>query len=100
MHYRSGKIQFLFWLAFFSVFVYLWMVAVGLQTFVLPDEKPTTLPQNETLLMFILFGFSVIMNLTGTFVAMMIGNRFYIRFFGVVTIVLFVSLLFAKSYFG
>jgi len=98
--YRSGKIQFLFWLAFFSVFVYLWLLAVGVQTFILPEERPVELPQNETLLMFILFGFSVLMNLTGTFVSMMIANRFYIRFFGAMTIVLFGSLIFAKSYFG
>jgi len=100
MRYRSGKIQFLFWLAFFSVFVYLWLVAVGLQTFVLPKETPTELPQHETILMFLLFGFSILMNLSGTFVAMMIGNRFYIRFFGAMTMILFASLIFAKSYFG
>jgi len=53
---RSGKMQFLFWAAFFSVMLYLWIIAVGLQTFVLPDEKPMEIPYNVVLLMFLLYG--------------------------------------------
>ena len=98
--YRSGKIQFLFWTAFFAVFVYLWLVAVGVQTFVLPDEPLAELPQNETTLMFILFGFLILLDLAGTVVAMMIGNRFYTRFFGAMTILVFGTMIASKSYFG
>ncbi len=53
---RSAKIQFLFWTAFFSVLLYIWIVTIGLQTFVLPDEKPMEFPQNTVLLMFVLYG--------------------------------------------
>jgi hypothetical protein len=42
---RSGKIQFLFWTSFFSVLLYLWIVVISLQTFVLPDEAPMELLQ-------------------------------------------------------
>ncbi len=66
---RSGKIQFLFWTAFFSVLIYLWIVAVGLQTFVLPDEKLMELPQDVVVLMFVLYGFLIIAVLAGTIVS-------------------------------
>jgi len=97
---RSGKIQFLFWTAFFSVLIYLWIVAIGLQTFVLPDEKPMELPQNVITLMFILYGFLIVAVLTGTIISTMIDNKFYRNFFGIFIIVAFATLLVAKSMFG
>ncbi|KYJ87024.1 hypothetical protein [Sulfurovum riftiae] len=97
---RSGKIQFLFWTAFFSVMIYLWIVAIGVQTFVLPDEKPMELPQNAVVLMFILYGLLIISVLAGTIVAAMIDNKFYRNFFGTLLIIAFVTVLAAKSMFG
>lgn len=97
---RSGKIQFLFWTAFFSVLIYLWIVAIGLQTFVLPDEKPMELPQNVVTLMFILYGFLIIAVLAGTIISTMINNKFYRNFFGAFIIIAFATLLLAKSMFG
>jgi len=97
---RSGKIQFLFWTAFFSVLLYIWIVAVGLQTFVLPDEKPMELPQDVVVLMFILYGFLIITVLAGTIVSTMINNKFYRIFFGGMLIVAFATVLTAKGMFG
>jgi len=97
---RSGKIQFLFWTAFFSVFLYIWIVAVGVQTFVIPDEKPMELPENAIILMFILYGMLIISVLAGTIVAAMIDNKFYRNFFGTFIIIAFATLLVAKSIFG
>jgi len=97
---RSGKIQFLFWTAFFSVLLYIWIVAVGLQTFVLPDEKPMELPQDVVALMFILYGFLIIAVLAGTIVSVMINNKFYRNFFGGMLIVALATVLIAKGIFG
>ena len=97
---RSGKIQFLFWTAFFSVLLYIWIAAVGLQTFVLPDEKPMELPQDAVVLMFVLYGFLIIALLAGTIVSTMINNKFYRNFFGGMLIVAFVAVLVAKGMFG
>ena len=69
---RSGKIQFLFWTAFFSLLLYLWIVTVGLQTFVLPDERPTELPENVIGLMFILYGLLAVSLLIGSIISTMI----------------------------
>lgn len=97
---RSGKIQFLFWTAFFSMILYLWIVTVGLQTFVLPDEKPMHLPQDVVLLMFVLFGLLALSIVTGTIISTMINNSFYQRFFSIFIIVSLVTLLATKSMFG
>jgi hypothetical protein len=97
---RSGKIQFLFWMAFFAVMLYLWIVAVGVQTFVLPDERPMELPENAVRLMFLLYGLLTVDILAGTIVSAMINNRYYMRFFGIVLMVAFGTFLTAKGMFG
>ncbi len=97
---RSGKVQFLFWTAFFALMLYLWLIIIGLQTFVLPDEMPLELPQNVITLMFILYGLFIIVVLAGTVVAAMIDNKFYRKFFGIMIIIGLVSVLAAKGMFG
>lgn len=97
---RSAKIQFLFWTAFFSVLLYIWIVTVGLQTFVLPDEKPMELPEDVIGLMFILYGLLAVSLLIGTIISTMINNKFYTKFFGTMMIVGLVTLLAAKGMFG
>lgn len=97
---RSGKIQFLFWTAFFAVMLYLWLIIIGLQTFVLPDEMPLEMPQNVVTLMFILYGLFIVVVLVGTVVAAMIDNKFYRKFFGTMIIIGLVSVLAAKGMFG
>ncbi len=95
MHIRSPKVQFLFWLAFFSVMFFLLFLAVGVQYFLL-NHNP---PQSAIYLEFILFGFLILLNLAGTFIAIMIDNKFYYRFFGVFTIFMLGVLLFVRAKF-
>ncbi|HEY9189753.1 MAG TPA: hypothetical protein VIM88_02710 [Sulfurovum sp.] len=97
---RSGKIQFLFWTAFFAVMLYIWIVAVGLQTFVLPDEKPMELPQHVVLLMFVLYGLLAVALVAGTIISTMINNRFYMKFFSIFMISGLATLLLTRSMFG
>ena len=97
---RSAKVQFLFWTAFAVVLLYIWIVTVGLQTFVLPDEKPMHLPQDTVLLMFILYGLLAVAVVAGTIISTMINNSFYQKFFSVFVIVALVTLLATKSMFG
>ena len=100
MTYRSGKIQFLFWAFFFSVLLYLWIVAVGLQTFVLPDEPPMELPADVVGLLFVLFGLLITSTLAGNVVAIMIGNKYYTRLFGGMTILVFGTMIAIKGMYG
>ena len=97
---RSGKIQFLFWTFFFSVMIYLWIVAAGFQTFILPDKKPMELPQNVIILMFILYGFLTITTLSGMIVSIMINNKRYTRLFSGLIILVFATIMAGKGIFG
>jgi hypothetical protein len=97
---RSGKIQLLFWTAFFSVLLYLWLVAVGFQIFVLPDEKPIVIPQNVVMLMAVLFGLWAVAVLAGTIISTMINSRYYIKFFSIFMIVGLATLVATRSMFG
>ena len=97
---RSAKVQFLFWTAFFSVLLYVWIVTVGLQTFVLPDKKPMELSENVIFLIFILYGLLAIFLLTGTIVSTMINNRYYMKFFAIMVMIGLATLLTTKSMFG
>ena len=97
---RSGKIQFLFWTFFFSVMLYLWIVAVGVQTFILPDEKSLEMPQNAIILLFTLYGLLTITTLAGMIVSIMINNKHYTRLFGGMVIVVFGTIVASKGIFG
>jgi len=97
---RSGKIQFLFWTAFFSSMLYIWIVTIGLQTFVLPDEKPLELPQEVILLMFVLYGFLAVALVAGTIISTMINNRYYMKFFSIFMMVGLATLLATRAMFG
>ena len=97
---RSGKVQFLFWTAFSAVILYLWIVTVGLQTFVLPNEKPMHFSQDVVLLMFVLYGLLAVALLAGTIISAMIDNSFYRKFFGLFMILALATVVVAKSLFG
>jgi len=100
MHIRSARIQFLFWSAFFSIILYLWIVSVGLQTFILPDEKPLEMPQNVIVLLFILYGFLTLTTLAGLVVSTMINNRHYTRLFSGLILLIFATIVLSKGIFG
>lgn len=97
---RSGKIQFLFWMAVASVILYLWIVAVGLQTFVLPDEKPMHFSQNVIILLFVLYGLLAVALVAGTLISTMLNSAFYQKLFGFMMFIALVTLLATKSLFG
>ncbi len=100
MSYRSPKIQLLFWLSFFAIIFYLWLIGVGVSNFVFEDSKELSPPQNVIFLMFVLYGFLIVDILAGVFIATLINNKYYQRFFGVLLMIAFFSFLVAKGLFG
>jgi hypothetical protein len=97
---RSGKMQFLFWAFFFSVLLYLWILWIGVRTFLLHRGEIMQLPQQETALLFILYGLLILSTLSGTIVSIMIGNQPYIRRFGAMVILVFATIVASKGIFG
>jgi len=97
---RNGKIQFLFWTAFFSVIFLVWITVTGYVTFILPEDPPSAMPQHIVKLMFVLYGLLALLLWAGTMTAIMIDNKFYRKVFGVLVLVAFGSIMVAKSIFG
>jgi len=97
---RSGKMQFLFWAFFFSVMLYLWILWIGVRTFLLKDGPIMELPRQEVTLLFLLYGLLIVSTLAGTIVSTMVGNRPYMRRFGAMVIIVFATILAAKGIFG
>lgn len=96
---RSGKVQFLFWTAFFSVILYIWIVTIGLQTFVLPDEAPMHFPQDVIVLLFVLYILLAVAVIAGTIISTIIDNRFYQRFFSIFIMIALVTMVITRSMF-
>jgi len=78
----------------------MWIVTIGLQTFVLPDKRPIELPEDVIGLMFVLYGLLAVSVLMGTLVSTMINNKYYMKFFSIIAIVGLATLLTTKSMFG
>jgi len=97
---RNGKVQFLFWTAFFSVLFLVWILVTGYVTFILPEQPPSPMPQHIVKLMFVLYGLLAVLLWAGTMTAIMIDNKFYRKVFGVLVMVAFGSIMVAKSIFG
>ncbi len=97
---RSGKVQFLFWTAFFSIMIYLILIVIGLETFVLPKQKPMEIPYQTVITMFSLYGVLILAVLSGVVLSVMIDNHFYRNLFGTFSAIVFFSLLAVKGMFG
>jgi hypothetical protein len=80
--------------------LYLWILWIGVRTFLLGDQTRLSIPQQETALLFILYGFLILSTLSGTIVSIMIGNQRYIRRFGAMVILVFATIVAAKGIFG
>jgi len=59
-----------------------------------------SLPQDAVVLLFILYGILAVLLMAGTFVSIMINNRFYSKLFGIFVMVAMGTLMYAKSMFG
>jgi len=97
---RSPKIIFLFWNFVICIILYLWIITLGLQTFILPDQKPQTVPQEIVGLMFALYGILIFLTLAGLIVSTMIGNNRYSKNFGGFVMIIFLTIIIAKGIFG
>jgi len=97
---RSGKIQFLFWSFFFSILLYIWILWIGINTFILNGNTLMKLPSQEVALLFILYGLLSLLTLSGLVVSIMIGNTKYNRRFSAMVLIIFATIITAKGVFG
>jgi len=96
---HSGKVQTLFWLFSFSIMIFIWIIWIVVQTFILSTPQ-TELPEDRITLIFILYGMLVLFVLAGTVVSIFINNKRYTNRFGALFLIIFISFLLGKSIFG
>ena len=96
---HSGKVQALFWLFSFSVMIFIWIIWIVVQTFILSTPQ-MELPEDRVALIFILYGVLVLFVLVGTVVSIFINNKRYTNRFGALFLIIFISFLVGKSIFG
>ena len=97
--YRSGKYQFLFWSFFFAVFIYMWIVGIGLYT-LFTNGNSLQLPIKVINLLFLLYGILIVISLAGLLVAIMINNKKYSKRFSGLIFLIFGTIVGAKAIFG
>ena len=96
---HSGKVQALFWLFSFSVMIFIWIIWIVVQTFILSASQ-MEVPEDRVALIFILYGMLVIFVLAGTVISIFINNKRYTNRFGALFLIIFISFLIGKSIFG
>lgn len=96
---RSGKIQLLFILAFFALLFFVTIAVGGIWRLVQHGMRAMELNHlfRAVLVLYFLLALDLIAGLT---IAMMSDNRFYSRFFGLLSTLTFASVLLAKSIWG
>ncbi len=97
---RGGKIQFLFWTFFFSILLYLWIIYIAINTFIIDSSIKMSFPKEEVRLLFLLYGLLALLALSGTVISIFISNRGYTTKFGALVMVLFGTIIAAKGIFG
>jgi hypothetical protein len=97
---RSPKIVFLFWNFVICIILYLWIITIGIQTFILPEQKPLNMPQEIVGLMFALYGILIFLTVAGLIVSTMIGNSGYSKKFSGFVMIIFLTIITAKAIFG
>ena len=96
---HSGKVQALFWLFSFSVMIFIWIIWIVVQTFILSASQ-MEVPEDRVALIFILYGMLVLFVLAGTVISIFINNKRYTNRFGALFLIIFISFLIGKSIFG
>ncbi len=97
---RSGKLKLLFWLAFVAVFIYITILSIIIQTFILPDTPAIELPTEKITYILILYGIMALTALAGTVISIFISNQRYMKIFGILIFVIIASVIAGKSILG
>ena len=87
-------------MSFTTIFLYITILSIILQTFVLPDTPPMELPTEKVTYILILYGIMAMTALGGTVISIFIANQRYMRIFGVLVFIILASIIAGKSILG
>ena len=99
-NYHSPKKLILFWLLIVSIILALWLLWLGVDSYLLTRDPLSHIESSKAITMAIIAVFLIVAMLTGLVISTMLGNKRYSRYFGVAIGVVFASLLAFRSIFG
>ena len=99
-NYHSPKKLILFWLLIVSIILALWLLWLGVDSYLLTRDPLSHIESSKAITMAIIAVFLIVAMLTGLVISTMLGNKRYSRYFGVAIGVTFASLLAFRSIFG
>jgi len=97
MNYSSPKKVILFWLLISSIILFLWLLWLGVDSYILTRNPLASLDENRVLTMAVLSVILMFVLLSGLVLAMLLGNKRYSRYFSIFTAVLLIALLIVRS---
>ncbi len=97
---RSGKVEFLFWLSFAAIFIFLWIAMIAVELLFEKNGSSLAVSQEPIRLLFILYGILTLCTVVGTVVSIFIGNKRYANLFGALFVIMFFSVIAGKSVLG
>lgn len=89
----------LFTLFLVDLFLVLWGLMVSVQTFFI-DADILKFPEENIRLLLILFVIFAITSMAGLVLSILYNKKYYIRLFPTLQVIVFITMLFAKSVFG
>ena len=98
--YHSPKKLILFWLLIISIVLALWLLWLGIDSYLLTRDPLSHIESSKAIAMAIIAILLIVVMLAGLIISTMLGNKRYSRYFGVAIGVAFASLLAFRSIFG
>ena len=99
-NYHSAKKLILFWLLIASIVLALWLLWLGVDSYLLTRDPLSHIESSKAIAMAIIAIILIVVMLAGLIISTMLGNKRYSRYFGIAIGLAFASLLAFRSIFG
>ena len=99
-NYHSSKKLILFWLLIASIVLALWLLWLGVDSYLLTRDPLSQIESSKAIAMAVIAVILIFSLVAGLVISTMLGNRRYSRYFGITIGVAFASLLAFRSMFG
>ena len=99
-NYHSPKKLILFWLLTVSIILALWLLWLGVDSYLLTRDPLSHIESSKAIAMAVIAVILIFSLVAGLVISTMLGNRRYSRYFGIAIGVAFASLLAFRSIFG
>ncbi len=99
-NYQSPKKLILFWLLIVSIILAIWLLWLGVDSYLLTRDPLSHIESSKAIAMAIIAVILVVLLLAGLIISTMLSNKRYSRYFGIAIGIAFASLLAFRSIVG